>query len=84
VARAPSQVRPQSHRALPRGERPTQARWHLIDGADEDYREVRAGELLRDEMLSVWSGRRATVRSRASKTGQCAAAAAPAIRKVAR
>ena len=26
------------------------ARWHLIDGADEDYREVRVGELLRDEM----------------------------------
>jgi AMP-polyphosphate phosphotransferase len=26
------------------------ARWHPIDGADEDYREVRVGELLRDEM----------------------------------
>ncbi len=26
------------------------ARWHVIDGADEDYREVRVGELLRDEM----------------------------------
>jgi AMP-polyphosphate phosphotransferase len=26
------------------------ARWHLIEGADEDYREVRAGELVRDEM----------------------------------
>ncbi len=26
------------------------ARWHLIDGADENYREVRVGEILRDEM----------------------------------
>jgi polyphosphate:AMP phosphotransferase len=26
------------------------ARWHLIEGTNEDYREVRAGELLRDEM----------------------------------
>jgi polyphosphate:AMP phosphotransferase len=26
------------------------ARWHLIDGADENFREVRVGELLRDEM----------------------------------
>ncbi len=26
------------------------ARWHLIDGADENYREVRVGEVLRDEM----------------------------------
>jgi polyphosphate:AMP phosphotransferase len=26
------------------------ARWHLIEGVSEDYREVRAGELVRDEM----------------------------------
>jgi polyphosphate:AMP phosphotransferase len=26
------------------------ARWHLIDGADENFREIRVGELLRDEM----------------------------------
>jgi polyphosphate:AMP phosphotransferase len=35
------------------------ARWHLIDGADEDYREVRVGEVLRDELrLGLEHGKR--------------------------
>ena len=43
------------------------ARWHLIDGADEDYREVRVGELLRDEMHAGLGQAQKTVRARASK-----------------
>jgi polyphosphate:AMP phosphotransferase len=40
------------------------ARWHLIDGADEDYREVRVGEILRDEMLAGLQHAQQTVRTR--------------------
>jgi len=43
------------------------ARWHEIDGADEDYREVRAGELLRDEMQVGLERAKKAVRTRASK-----------------
>lgn len=46
------------------------ARWHLIEGADEDYREVRAGELVRDEMLLGLERAQKTVRVRASKSAR--------------
>src|SRR5687767_8468888 len=46
------------------------ARWHLIDGADENYREVRVGELLRDEMQAGLGQAQKAVRARASKTSK--------------
>ena len=49
LARNHKIVRKAIDRRLAASDQPA-ARWHLIDGADEDYREVRAGELLRDEM----------------------------------
>jgi polyphosphate:AMP phosphotransferase len=52
------------------------ARWHVIDGADEDYREVRVGEILRDEMLVGLQQAQKPVRARAVK-----ASPAPALRR---
>jgi polyphosphate:AMP phosphotransferase len=46
------------------------ARWHLIDGADENYREVRVGELLRDEMQAGLEQAQKAVRARAGKTSK--------------
>jgi polyphosphate:AMP phosphotransferase len=42
-------VRKAMERILTATDQPA-ARWHLIDGADENYREVRVGEILRDEL----------------------------------
>jgi polyphosphate:AMP phosphotransferase len=58
------------------------ARWNLIEGADEDYREVRAGELLRDEMLLGLERAQQTVRVRASKSAKVTPLPRPRIRKV--
>ena len=58
------------------------ARWHLIDGADEDYREVRAGELLRDEMLVGLERAKKAVRTRASKMVQAPPLPRTRIKKV--
>ena len=41
------------------------ARWHRIDGADEDYREVRVGEVLRDELQAGLGQAQKSVRARA-------------------
>jgi polyphosphate:AMP phosphotransferase len=46
------------------------ARWHLIDGADEDYREVRVGELLRDEMHAGLGQAQKTLRAHAGKASK--------------
>src|SRR5690349_12833898 len=58
------------------------ARWNLIEGADEDYREVRAGELLRDEMQLGLERAQKTVRVRASKAAKGSPLPRPRIRKV--
>ncbi|MGH8235831.1 MAG: polyphosphate:AMP phosphotransferase [Steroidobacteraceae bacterium] len=50
LARHHKLVRKTIDRCLAASEQPT-ARWNLIDGAEEDYREVRAGEIVRDELL---------------------------------
>jgi AMP-polyphosphate phosphotransferase len=51
LARHHKAVRRAMQRCLNASDQPA-ARWHVIDGADEAYREVRVGELLRDEMLA--------------------------------
>jgi polyphosphate kinase 2 (PPK2 family) len=58
------------------------ARWHLIDGADENYREVRAGELLRDEMRNGLQQAQKTVRARVSKASKAPPLRRDRIRKV--
>ncbi|HEY7640597.1 MAG TPA: hypothetical protein VH814_12810 [Steroidobacteraceae bacterium] len=50
LARHHKAVRKAMQRCLAASDQPM-SRWHVIDGADEDYREVRVGEILRDEML---------------------------------
>jgi polyphosphate:AMP phosphotransferase len=58
------------------------ARWRLIECADEDYRDVRAGELLRDEMLVGLEQAQKKVRVRASKTAKVWPLPRTRIRKV--
>jgi polyphosphate:AMP phosphotransferase len=43
------------------------ARWHVIDGADEDFREVRVGEILRDEMRGKWGHSSFRARAKAAR-----------------
>jgi AMP-polyphosphate phosphotransferase len=49
------------------------ARWHLIDGSDENYREVRVGEILRDEMLLGVQHAQKAVRAPAIKVSKSSA-----------
>ncbi|HET9447430.1 MAG TPA: hypothetical protein VFO35_14280 [Steroidobacteraceae bacterium] len=58
------------------------ARWRLIDGADEDFREVRVGEVLRDEMRLGLGHARKKVRASASKATKPPALRPARIRKV--
>jgi polyphosphate:AMP phosphotransferase len=58
------------------------ARWHLIDGADEDYREVRVGELLRDEMRVGLGQAQKAVGARAGKASKPPALRRDRFRKV--
>jgi len=58
------------------------ARWNLIEGADEDYREVRAGEVVRDEMLLGLERAQKTAQVRASKVAKVAPLPRPRIPKV--
>jgi polyphosphate:AMP phosphotransferase len=51
LARHHKAVRKAMQRCLAASDQPA-ARWHVIDGAHEDFREVRVGEILRDEMLA--------------------------------
>ena len=58
------------------------ARWNLIEGADEDYREVRAGEVVRDEMLLGLERAQKTAQVRASKVAKVPPLPRPRIPKV--
>jgi polyphosphate:AMP phosphotransferase len=49
------------------------ARWHVIDGSDENYREVRVGEILRDELLVGVQHAQKAVRARATKASKSSA-----------
>jgi AMP-polyphosphate phosphotransferase len=81
IARHHKACRKAIERCLAASDQPA-ARWHLIEGADEDYREVRAGELLRDEMLVGAERARKAVRARASKATNVPRLPRPRIRKV--
>ncbi|HKQ13604.1 MAG TPA: polyphosphate:AMP phosphotransferase [Steroidobacteraceae bacterium] len=81
LARHHKSVRRAVERCLTATDQP-KARWHLIEGADEDYREVRAGELLRDEMLAGLEHARKPVRTRASKAANVPPLTRRRLRKV--
>lgn len=75
LARHHKTVRKAMERCLNASDQPA-ARWHVIDGADEDYREVRVGEILRDEMLAgVQQAQKAGKRGHSSFRAQGKAAA---------
>ena len=69
LARHHHVVRKAIERCLSASDQPA-ARWHVIDGADEDYREVRVGEILRDEMLVGLEHAHKPVRARSSKVSK--------------
>lgn len=69
LARHHKDVRKAIERCLAASDQPV-ARWHVIDGADEDYREVRVGEILRDEMLAGLQQAQKPVRARPSKASK--------------
>jgi polyphosphate:AMP phosphotransferase len=82
LARHHKAFRKAIERCLAASDQPS-ARWHLIDGADEDYREVRVGELLRDEMrVGLEQAQKKAVRARASKTSKAPPLRRARIRKV--
>lgn len=54
------------------------ARWHLIDGTDEDYREIRAGEILREAMQA---GMQQTQPRAPLRTGPTSKLALPRVRE---
>jgi polyphosphate:AMP phosphotransferase len=69
LARHHHVVRKAMERCLAASDQPA-ARWHVIDGADEDYREVRVGEILRDEMLLGLERAHEPLRVRPSKVAK--------------
>jgi polyphosphate:AMP phosphotransferase len=69
LARHHKTVRKAMERCLNASDQPA-ARWHVIDGADEDYREVRVGEILRDEMLAGIQQAQKAVRARPAKASK--------------
>jgi AMP-polyphosphate phosphotransferase len=81
LARHHKTLRKAMQRCLEASDQPA-ARWHLIDGTDEDYREVRVGELLRDEMLAGLQQAQKSVRPRPGKPSQTAALPRPRVAKV--
>jgi polyphosphate:AMP phosphotransferase len=81
LARHHKTVRKAIERCLRASDQPV-ARWHVIDGADEDYREVRVGEILRDEILVGLQQAQKPVRARASKASQSPALRRSRIEKV--
>ena len=78
LARHHKAFRKAIERCIAASDQPT-ARWHLIDGADENYREVRVGELLRDELHGRTASKRrrpcARVRARRRNRRRCVASA---------
>jgi polyphosphate:AMP phosphotransferase len=81
LARHHKLVRKAIDRCLAASDQPA-ARWNLIEGADEDYREVRAGELLRDELLVGLERARKPVHSRERKSSKLVPLLRARIRKV--
>lgn len=69
LVRHHKEVRKAMQRCLAASDQPA-ARWHVIDGADADFREVRAGEILRDEMLAGLQQAQKPVRARAVKASK--------------
>lgn len=69
LARHHKAVRKAIQRCLSASDQPA-ARWHVIDGADEDHREVRVGEILRDEMLVGLQQAQKPARARPSKASK--------------
>jgi polyphosphate:AMP phosphotransferase len=81
LARHHKTVRKAVERCLAASDQPV-ARWHVIDGADEDYREVRVGEILRDEMLVGLQQAQKTVRAQSIKASKVLALPRARIEKV--
>ncbi len=81
LARHHKAVRKALERCLGASEQPT-ARWHLIDGADEDFREVRVGEILRDELLAGLHHAQKSTTARTSKASKALALPRVRIKKV--
>ncbi len=81
LARHHKAVRKAIEHCLAASDQPA-ARWNLIDGANEDYREVRAGELLRDEMKTGLEHAQKTVRARVARVSQGPLLPRVRIRKV--
>jgi polyphosphate kinase 2 (PPK2 family) len=69
LARHHKTVRKAMERCLNASDQPA-SRWHVIDGADEDYREVRVGEILRDEMLAGLQHTQKAVRARTTRVSK--------------
>lgn len=72
LARHHKAVRKAIERCLKASDRPP-ARWHLIDGSDENHRELRVGEILRDELLVGVQHAQKTLRARATKAWKSSA-----------
>jgi len=81
LARHHKTVRKAMERCLNASDQPV-ARWHVIDGADEDYREVRVGEILRDEMLAGLQQAQKAVRARPAKASRSKSLPRTRIEKV--
>jgi AMP-polyphosphate phosphotransferase len=81
LARHHKAVRKALKRCLAASDQPA-ARWHLIDGANEDHREIRVGEILRDEMQAGLHPAPKPVTARASKTSKAQALPRTRIKKV--
>jgi polyphosphate:AMP phosphotransferase len=81
LARHHKMVRKAIERCLDASDQPP-ARWHVIDGSDEDYREVRVGEILRDEMLIGLEHAKLPVQVRPNKASKAQALPRVRIEKV--
>jgi polyphosphate:AMP phosphotransferase len=81
LARHHKAVRKAMERCLNASDQPS-ARWHVIDGADEDYREVRVGEILRDEILAGVQQAQKAVRARPAKASKSKSLPRTRIEKV--
>lgn len=81
LARHHKAVRKAIERCLGASDQPA-ARWHVIDGADEDHREVRVGEILRDEMLVGLQQAQKPARARPSKASKSLTLRCSRIEKV--
>jgi polyphosphate:AMP phosphotransferase len=81
LARHYKEVQKAFKRCLAASDQPA-SRWHVIDGADENYREVRVGEILRDELLVGVQHAQKPVRARKSAEKGTVPISRARIRKV--